>query len=94
MLVEETHNRLDHFVSGQQRIVIVICALDHHQFLGIPRRVEQAAALIDRDDPIAIAGNDEQRRIDGTDPIERGITIAQQQAHRQERVMMLAHVAQ
>ncbi len=55
-------------------------------------RVVELPALLDRDHAVAIAGNHQQRALDPRDALARGIAIAHQPSHRQDRIVHPAHV--
>ena len=90
--LDEPAHGVDQFPAVQQRGVVVIGASHDHQFTRLGRSFEEPTALLQRHDAIAISGNDQHRRPDALNRVDRAESIAKQPADGQDRVVEAAHI--
>ena len=90
--LEKTDDRPDHFASREERVIIVIGVGKHEERLGSHRGIVQAPTILDGDDAIAPACDDQQRHSDPANPIDRREPVPEKKTHRQKRIVMLSHV--
>ena len=91
--LEEMDDRADHVVSRQQLVIVVIGVGNHEKRLGRRRRRVEASTVFDGHDAIAPACNDQQRHLDPANLVEGREPVPKEQAHGQERIVMLSDVA-
>src|SRR5688572_32763639 len=89
--LEKSDNCLNHFVSREQLMIIVIGVRKDEQRLRIHGRIVQSPTVLNGHDSITPTGNDEQWRSDPVNLIGGREPVAQKKTHRQKRVVMLSH---
>jgi hypothetical protein len=69
--LEKMDDRQDHFVSCEQLVIIVIGVGQHEERLGSHRGIVEPPTVLPGHDPIAPAGDDQQRDTDSANLIDR-----------------------
>ena len=80
--LKKSDNRLDHLVSREQFIVVVIGVGKHEKRLRSHRGIVQATSIFDRHDSTAPASDDEQWHSDPLNLIDRGEPVLEKKTHR------------
>ena len=74
-------DRLDHFLSREQLVIIVIGVGKHEERLVSHRGIVEAPTVLDGHDAIAPACDDQQRHADSANLIDRCEPVPEKKAH-------------
>ena len=80
--LKKTGNRLDHLVSREQLIVVVIGVGKQKERLGSDCGIVQAATRFDRHNSIVFASDDKQWHSDALNLIDRCEPVPEKKTHR------------